>query len=127
MAAAEWAAAAGLAAAALATWRWRQWKSRALRCRQELAAWKEALQAVAFESSNAVNAIRANLLDFREANSSPATPGHLDQIAAGTDRIAAILRMAEDPVSWRRQRKGGGRAGAERRPAAPMIGDPTAQ
>ncbi len=125
---AEWGAAAGLGAAALAIWRWRHWKSRALRCRQELAAWKEALQAVAFESTNAVNAIRANLLDFREVNSAPAMPGHLDQIEAGADRIARILRIAEDPVAWRRQRKQpGGAAGAEGRPAAPMIGDPTAQ
>lgn len=109
----------------LAVWRWQYWKARERAGREELAALREALQALAYESANAVNMIRAHLGDFRQVNPSPAMPEHLEEIAVGADRIARMVRIADDPVKWHRERKGS----PARRPApgsqttAPLIGD----
>ncbi len=120
---AEWIASLVSLVAAGAVWRWRHWKSVARRHKEHLAVWKEALHAMAFESTNAVNAIRAHLADFRQVNPNVAMPEHLDQIAAGTERIASILRVADDPVSWHRRREGGAPASQSASgPAVPMIG-----
>ncbi|MCS7314057.1 MAG: hypothetical protein RMI94_07220 [Bryobacterales bacterium] len=111
----------------VAVWRWQHWKIRARRHREELAALREALHCMAYESANAVNAIRAHLGDFRQINPSPAMPEHLEQIAAGADRIARVVRIADDPVAWYRQRKredARSRQISASQPAAPMIGDP---
>lgn len=86
-------------------WQWRRWKAKACKHKADLAVWKEALHAVAFESVNAVNAIRANLLSFREVNPGVSAPQHLNEIERGADRIAAILRIAADPEAWRRRTK----------------------
>ncbi len=112
---------------ALALWRWQHWKARARAGREELAALREALHALAYESANAVNAIRAHLGDFRQVNPAPVMPEHLDQIAVGADRIAQMARIADDPVAWYRDRKGNGprRSAARTQPTAPMIGDLT--
>lgn len=84
--------------------RWRRWKQRARKSEQDLRIWKDALHSVGFETTNAVNAIRANLLDFRQVNPSVAMPEHLDEIETGTQRISRILEIVEDPVAWRRQK-----------------------
>ena len=86
--------------AILAAWRWRNWKRRA-------QALQKALHALAYEVSNAANAARANLLDFRHANPAVQSPGHLDEIQTATDRLIAILRIADDPVAWRRKKTAG--------------------
>lgn len=92
-------------AALIAVVQWQRWKRRARKHKQEVAIWKEALHAVAFETTNAVNAMRANLLGFRQVNASPAMPEHLEEVETGTQRIAAILKIADDPVAWHRQKK----------------------
>lgn len=83
---------------------WQRWKRRARRCERNHKAWKDALHSVGFEATNAVNAIRANLLDFREMNPSVAMPEHLDEIETGTRRIAEILKIVDDPVGWHLRR-----------------------
>lgn len=125
----EWLTPLALVLAVVAGWRWSYWKGRARRREQDLAAWKEALHAVAYESTNAANAIRANLLDFRQANRDVLMPQHLDQIATGIERLAALTRIADDPVSWHRNRKQSRAQAppAAPQPAAPMIGDPDAR
>lgn len=109
----------------LAVWRWNHWKTRARSHREELQALREAIYAMAYESANAANAIRAHLGDFRQANPAPVMPEHLEQIAEGVDRIARIVRIADDPVAWRRQqtRDSGKQTQARAQPTAPMIGD----
>ncbi len=116
-----------LAVLLLAVWRWQHWKARARSNREELAALKEALHAVAYDSANAVNAIRAHLGDFRQVNPSPVMPEHLEQIAAGADRIARLVRIADDPVAWYRERhrKHQRTPAPGAQPTAPMIGDLT--
>jgi len=86
---------------------WRRWKQRARKSERDLRIWKGALHSVAFETTNAVNAIRANLLDFRQVNPSVAMPEHLDEIETSTQRIARILEIVEDPVAWDRQKDTG--------------------
>jgi hypothetical protein len=95
-----------LALLLLAAWRWLHWKRQALQARRDLKAWKEALHALAYEVSNAANAARANLLDFRHANSAVQSPEHLDEIQTATDRLSAILRIADDPAAWHRKKTG---------------------
>jgi hypothetical protein len=109
----------------LAVWRWNHWKTRARSHREELSALREALHAMAYESTNAANAIRAHLGDFRQVNPAPAMPEHLEQIAEGVDRIARIVRIADDPLAWYREHKSspGKRAQATTQPTAPMTGD----
>lgn len=124
----EWIALLAVVVALVAVWRWRRWKALARARHRELRVLKEALHAMAFESTNAVNAIRANLLDFRQVNPAVSMPEHLDQIDAGLQRIAEALRIAEDPVGWHQRRKTGRPAPAPAsQPAAPMIGDPAAR
>ena len=97
-----------LALALLACWQWLRWKRRAGQVQQNLKAWKEALYALAFEVTNATNAARANLLDFRQVNTAVHMPEHLDQIQAATDRLTGILRIADDPVAWYRKKSASG-------------------
>jgi len=125
---ADWVTWSAVILMLLAFWRWQRWKALARARRRELAAWKEAMHALAFESSNAANAIRANLLDFRQVNPVVSMPEHLDQIEDGVRRIAEALRIADDPVRWHQHRKGRGPAPASAaQPAAPLIGDPSAR
>ncbi len=77
------------AAAALA--RARHWK---LRGAKNAAREREALRSMAFEAANACNAIRLNLIGFREVNAAAASPEHLDEIARGADRMAAAIEKA---------------------------------
>lgn len=103
-AASAWSLWAFALAALVAIVQWQRWKRRARKHKQEVAVWKEALGAVAFETTNAVNAMRANLVGFRQVNPSVALPDHLDEVETGTQRIAAILKIAADPVAWHRQK-----------------------
>jgi|YelNatPaOPRAMG01_1025707.scaffolds.fasta_scaffold59320_1 hypothetical protein len=123
----SWPTTALLLLLLVAVWRWNHWKARARSHREELAALREAIHALAYESTNAANAIRAHLGDFRQANPAPAMPEHLEQIAEGVERIARIVRIADDPVAWYRDRKRtpGQRPQPTAQPTAPMIGDLT--
>jgi hypothetical protein len=99
-----WTAALLAALCALAAfWRARYWKRRAKR---EAAVRREALQAMAFEAANAVNAIRANLLDFRQANPAAGVSEHLEEIERSAVRIAAAVHIADDPAAWSERRNG---------------------
>jgi hypothetical protein len=67
----------------------------ARRCARVLAAQlnscRAALESMRQEAANAANAIRINLLDFRQENPSPRAPGHLDEIETGARRVAAAV------------------------------------
>jgi hypothetical protein len=89
-----------------------QWQ-RARRTQRNLEIWKKALHSAGFEASNAVNAIRVNLLAFRQVNPMVVMPEHLDEIETGARRIAAIHEIVQDPVAWHRRRK--------QKPAAPGV------
>jgi len=126
MPAAEWIALASLLVAVVSFWRWQRWKARARSRQQDVEVWREALRAVAFESTNALNAIRAHLNDFRQVNPEVNMPEHLNEIAEGTRRIARVLEIAEDPHTWYREN----RARPKRATpvgttefAAPMVGE----
>lgn len=91
--------------ASAAFWRRQRWKFRAKEWKVKLKIWQDALESLGFESANAVNAIRANLIGFRLANPEASMPEHLDEIQLGTHRIAAALERAQDPVAWKGQKK----------------------
>ncbi|MGC8792090.1 MAG: hypothetical protein ACP5U2_01705 [Bryobacteraceae bacterium] len=112
----------------LAAWRGQHWKSRARAGREELAALREALHAMAYDSANAVTAIRAHLGNFRQVNPTPAMPEHLEQIAVAADRIARAVRIADDPVGWYRQRQASSQKPSSPgiAPSAPCVGDVSA-
>lgn len=86
--------------ATLTFW-WRQrWKFRAKTRKFELKVWQEALETMGYETANAVNAIRANMIGFRLANANVAMAEHLDVIEDSTRRIARVLEKGQDPVGW---------------------------
>lgn len=126
MAMAEWNDLLAWLVAVFALWRWWRWKATARRREQDVAVFREALQAIAFETTNAVNAIRAHLHDFRQLNPSPVTPEHLDQIGDGANRIARVVRIADDPHSWyqeHRAKRPAGTPATTTEFAAPMVGE----
>jgi hypothetical protein len=92
----------------LCAFQWRLWKRRAEASRRDLKIWKEALHAVSFEATNSANAIRANLVDFRETNGAATMSEHLDEIETGVQRIAEIVKIVDDPVAWHGRRQSGG-------------------
>jgi len=85
---------------------WQRWKVRARARERDLKIWKEALYSVCYEATNAANAIRSNLIAFREANRGVEMAVHLEEIGAGTARIAKVVRIADDPVGWHLETKG---------------------
>jgi len=83
---------------------WQRWKRRTRVSEQELKIYKEALYALGFEAANAANAIRANLLGFRDCNKQVEMPEHLDEVATAVQRIAGAVKIAEDPLAWHAQK-----------------------
>lgn len=80
--------------ATLAFWRGQVWKFRAGDWRFKEKTQQEALNSFAHETANGVNAIRANLAGFEEADSLPAAAGHLKQVEQSLGRIDAALAKA---------------------------------
>jgi hypothetical protein len=83
--------------------RMRHWKRRAV---SEAAVHREAMHSMAFEASNAVNAIRASLLGFRQQNPSAAGREHLEEIERSAGRIAVALHIAGDRLACCDRRDG---------------------
>ena len=80
--------------AALAFWRRQVWKFRARDWRFKEKVRQDALNSLAHETANGLNAIRANLAGFEEANSLPAAAEHLKQVERALARIDAALEKA---------------------------------
>jgi signal transduction histidine kinase len=55
---------------------------------------EDALSSLAHETANGLNAIRANLMGFNEANSLPSAAEHLKQVERALARIEAALEKA---------------------------------
>jgi hypothetical protein len=80
-----------------AFWLYQQWKERARRRQAELKATEQALETVAYESANAANAIRANLLGMHSALSDAARAAHLEEIKLAARRIEAVVARTGSP------------------------------
>ena len=80
--------------AALAFWRRQVWKYRARDWRFKEKARQNALNSLAHETANGVNAIRANLAGFQEAESLPSAAEHLKQVERSLGRIDTALQKA---------------------------------
>jgi predicted lipid-binding transport protein (Tim44 family) len=80
--------------ATLAFWRRQMWKFRACEWRFKEKVRQDALNSLAHETANGLNAIRANLAGFDEAESLPAATAHLKQVEQALERIDAALAKA---------------------------------
>ncbi|MGD1154221.1 MAG: hypothetical protein ABSA41_00145 [Terriglobia bacterium] len=80
--------------AGVAFWRRQAWKFRSQEWKFKEQARQNALNSLAHETANGVNAIRANLTGFREVNPQPAAAEHLDQIDRALARIDAALEKS---------------------------------
>jgi len=75
----------------VAFWRRQAWKFRSQEWKFQEQARQNALNSLAHETANGVNAIRANLTGFREVNPQPAAAEHLEQIDRALARIDAAI------------------------------------
>jgi signal transduction histidine kinase len=80
--------------AGVAFWRRQAWKFRSQEWKLKVQARQNALNSLAHETANGVNAIRANLTGFREVNPQPAAAEHLEQIDRALARIDAALEKS---------------------------------
>ena len=80
--------------AALAFWRRQVWKFRARGWRFKEKLKQDALNSLAHETSNGVNAIRANLTGFSDADSLPSAAEHLKLVERSLERIDTALEKA---------------------------------
>jgi len=80
--------------AALAFWRRQVWKFRAGDWRFKEKVQQDALNSLAHETANGLNAIRANLAGFKETNSLPNAAEHLKQVERSLERIDTAVERA---------------------------------
>jgi signal transduction histidine kinase len=80
--------------AALVSWRRQAWKFRAREEKFKGKVQQDALNSLAHETSNGLNAIRANLSGFEESDSLPSAADHLKQVERSLERIGAALERA---------------------------------
>jgi hypothetical protein len=80
--------------ATLEFWRRQVWKFRARDGRFKEKVQQDALNSLAHETANGMNAIRANLTGFEEAISLPSAAEHLKQVEQTLGRIDAALEKA---------------------------------
>jgi len=79
---------------ALTFWRSQVWKFRAREWRFKEKVQQDALNTLAHEAANGLNAIRANLAGIEEADSLPSAAEHLKQVERALERIDAALEKA---------------------------------
>lgn len=80
--------------AVLVFWRGQVWKFRARDWRFKEKVQQDALNSLAHETANGLNAIRANLAGFEEADSLPAAAQHLKQVDRSLERVEAAVEKA---------------------------------
>jgi len=80
--------------ASLEFWRRQVWRFRARDWRFKEKAQQDVLNSLAHETANGLNAIRANLMGFSEADSLPSAAEHLKQVERALERIDATLEKA---------------------------------
>jgi len=80
--------------AALAFWRQQVWKFRARDWRFKEKVQQGALNSLAHETANGLNAIRANLMGFSKVNSLPSAAEQLKQVERALERIEAAVQKA---------------------------------
>jgi biopolymer transport protein ExbB/TolQ len=87
-----------VAIATLVFWRRQVWKFRLKDRRFEEKDRENALNSLAHEAANGVNAIRANLTAYQESNPHAHTDEHLQQVERALARIdAALEKSAAQP------------------------------
>ncbi len=75
----------------------RRWKSRARNLNSHQRAWQNAAGSLGHEAANGVNAIRANLIAFRLANSQVEGREHLEEIEQACARLDAAVEKSKRP------------------------------
>lgn len=80
--------------AVVAFWRRQVWKFRARDWRFRAKVREDALNSLAHETANGLNAIRADLAGFEDADSLPSTADHLKEVERSLGRIAAAVDKA---------------------------------
>jgi hypothetical protein len=75
-------------------WRRQTWKFRSQGWKFKERARQNTLNSLAHEAANGVNAIRANLMGFREVNPQPAAAQRLEQVDRALARIDAALEKS---------------------------------
>jgi signal transduction histidine kinase len=80
--------------AVVAFWRRQVWKFRARDWRFKAKVREDTLNSLAHETANGLNAIRANLAGFEDADSLPSAAEHLKQVERSLGRIAAAVDKA---------------------------------
>lgn len=80
--------------AVLVFWRRQVWKFRARAWKYRETVQQDALNSLAHESANALNAMRANMTGFSEAESLLAAAEHLKQVERALARLDAALGKA---------------------------------
>ncbi len=83
--------------AVLAFWRRQVWKFRVRDWQFKNRVQQNALDSLAHETANGLNALRANLAGFEDAPSLPAGGEHLRQVQWAMERIGAALEKAVAP------------------------------
>jgi hypothetical protein len=81
--------------ATAAFWRGQVWKYRSKEWRCKEQAQSERLDSLAHVTANGLNAIRANLVGFREAGSLPSAGDHMKQVEQALERIDAALEKPQ--------------------------------
>lgn len=84
-----------------------QWKSRAKAAERKLKIWQQALDVLGHETANGINAVRANLIGFRQTHREISSSEHLDQVERATRRMESALRQSRDPITAKIQRSKG--------------------
>ena len=97
--------------ATLVFWRRQVWKFRARDWRFKQKVQQDALNSLAHETANGVNALRANLEGFKDASWLPTAAEHLKQVERSLGRIDAALEKAigqspSQPVSGSKSASG---------------------
>lgn len=91
-------------------WRRQEWKFRASDWRFKAKVREDTLNSLAHETANGLNAIRANLAGFEDADSLPSAAEHLKQVDRSLGRIAAAVDKAVGQNSYVPTSKAGGEA-----------------
>jgi signal transduction histidine kinase len=87
--------------AVLAFWRGQVWKGRARDWQFKNKVQQNALDSLAHETANGLNALRANLAGFEDAESLPMGGEHLRQLQRAMERIKTALEKAVAPPGSR--------------------------
>lgn len=76
-----------------------RWKARAREIRFKLRVWEGALGSLGHQAANSVNAVRANLIGFRDAYPECRQDEHLAEIESAVQRLAVVVQQSARPMA----------------------------